>query len=219
MTAYEIKIEVLSDAAFGSGDGIAGFVDMDLEYDGNGFPMLKGKTLKGIMTERCDFILDCLRQYKNPFLEEYIVSRQRLFGSHGSIYGCIMHICNAVIPGKVEKWLMAAISQNRVTADEVENAITNTVVQTAVDQKTKEVKKNRLRTTRVLLHGNFLSSSLVFVEEPTVFDMELLTVSLVSIKGIGLAKTRGRGRVSVSLWDGSNEITDEYLNSFIEKVR
>lgn len=48
---YSIKIKLLSDTTFGRGDGVAGLVDQEVEHDQYGFPFLRGRTLKGLLSE------------------------------------------------------------------------------------------------------------------------------------------------------------------------
>jgi len=44
---YTLKIELLTDAVFGSGNSVPGFVDADVLHDEYGFLYINGKTLKG----------------------------------------------------------------------------------------------------------------------------------------------------------------------------
>jgi CRISPR/Cas system CMR subunit Cmr4 (Cas7 group RAMP superfamily) len=56
MEIYHLKIKLLSDTTFGRGDGVAGLIDQEVEHDANGFPYLRGRTLKGLLSEECDNI-------------------------------------------------------------------------------------------------------------------------------------------------------------------
>ena len=48
METYYLKMLLLSDTTFGRGDGVAGLIDQEVEHDPNGFPYLRGRTLKGL---------------------------------------------------------------------------------------------------------------------------------------------------------------------------
>ncbi|HBY76367.1 MAG TPA: RAMP superfamily protein, partial [Cyanobacteria bacterium UBA11148] len=60
MSTYTLKIKLLSDATFGRGDGVAGLVDQEVEHDRYGFPYLRGRTLKGLLSEECDNLIAVL---------------------------------------------------------------------------------------------------------------------------------------------------------------
>lgn len=57
MTIYKMKIQLLSDTTFGRGDGVAGLIDQEVEHDADGFPYLRGRTLKGLLSEECDNLI------------------------------------------------------------------------------------------------------------------------------------------------------------------
>jgi CRISPR/Cas system CMR subunit Cmr4 (Cas7 group RAMP superfamily) len=60
MSTYTLKIKLLSDTTFGRGDGVAGLVDQEVEHDRYGFPYLRGRTLKGLLSEECDNLIAVL---------------------------------------------------------------------------------------------------------------------------------------------------------------
>ncbi|PVE30161.1 hypothetical protein DC030_15410, partial [Enterococcus faecalis] len=50
----EIRLKLLSDATFGRGDGVSGLVDEEVEHDARtGLPLVRGRTLKGLLVEGC----------------------------------------------------------------------------------------------------------------------------------------------------------------------
>ena len=53
MTEYRLKLDLLSDATFGRGDGLAGVVDAEVQHDNAGLPYLAGRTLKGLLGAEC----------------------------------------------------------------------------------------------------------------------------------------------------------------------
>src|SRR5690606_30147597 len=46
-----IVIELLSDTTFGRGEGTPGTVDVEIEHDTYGLPMLGGKSLRGLLRD------------------------------------------------------------------------------------------------------------------------------------------------------------------------
>lgn len=80
MISYMLKIELLSDTTFGRGDGIAGLIDQEVEHDPYGFPYLRGRTLKGLLSEECDNLISTLRDYQSSW--ETVACD--LFGTSGS---------------------------------------------------------------------------------------------------------------------------------------
>ena len=65
MPVYTLKIKLLSDTTFGRGDGVAGLVDQEVEHDPYGFPYLRGRTLKGLLSEECDNLIAILTNYRS----------------------------------------------------------------------------------------------------------------------------------------------------------
>jgi hypothetical protein len=59
---YTLRFELLSDTTFGRGDGVAGWVDQEVEHDADGLPFLHGRTLKGLLREEGVNILFALQR-------------------------------------------------------------------------------------------------------------------------------------------------------------
>ena len=57
MMQYALKLTLLSDGTFASGDGVSGLVDREIEHDAFGLPFLRGRTLKGLLSEEADNLL------------------------------------------------------------------------------------------------------------------------------------------------------------------
>ena len=60
MKNMTLKITLKSATTFGRGDGVAGLVDREIEHDTNGFPFLRGRTLKGLLAESAENIVYAL---------------------------------------------------------------------------------------------------------------------------------------------------------------
>src|SRR5437762_1647556 len=54
----QLQLELESDTAFGRGEGLAGLLDDEVEYDlATGLPFVRGRTLKGLLVEECANLL------------------------------------------------------------------------------------------------------------------------------------------------------------------
>ena len=62
MHIYRLTFTLLSDATFGRGEGIAGLIDREVEHDRFGLPYLRGRTLKGLVSEEADNLLFVLER-------------------------------------------------------------------------------------------------------------------------------------------------------------
>src|SRR5690606_38318748 len=94
-----LRIELLSDSAFGRGDGVAGLVDSEVEHDTRtGLPFIKGRTVKGLLVEACADLLYALKIQGNSDEEVYKQAARKLFGVPGSTLedtGCL-HVSAAL---------------------------------------------------------------------------------------------------------------------------
>src|SRR5690554_4910085 len=72
-----IVIELLSDTTFGRGEGTPGKVDVEVEHDAYGLPMLGGKALRGLLRDSW-----LSMQARFPELQ---VAGRRVFGPHGDL--------------------------------------------------------------------------------------------------------------------------------------
>ena len=70
MVTYRLKIKLLSDTTFGRGDGVAGLIDQEVEHDPYGFPYLRGRTLKGLLSEEFDNLVAVLPNQHQPRWQE-----------------------------------------------------------------------------------------------------------------------------------------------------
>jgi CRISPR/Cas system CMR subunit Cmr4 (Cas7 group RAMP superfamily) len=113
MTTYTLKIKLLSDTTFGRGDGVAGLIDQEVEHDPFGFPYLRGRTLKGLLSEECDNLIAMLSSYKQNW--EKIGCQ--LFGTLGSTRGTmgIVHVGDACLPEDLRQAVAFQIEDKTLT--------------------------------------------------------------------------------------------------------
>jgi len=60
MDKYRIRVELLTEAVFGSGNSIPGVVDLEIVHDEYGLPFMKGKTFKGNFREAMGDIVNLI---------------------------------------------------------------------------------------------------------------------------------------------------------------
>lgn len=212
---YEIWVTLGSDATFGRGDGVAGLVDAEVEYDPDtGLPFLRGRTLKGLLVEECANILSALNGKSDLFTD----AAHFLFGRAGSGLDDDgrMFVGSATLPDKLQQAVRTDIEAGRLTTDQVLNSLTGIRRQTAVDAITEAPQEKSLRSMRVLLRGTQLVAPLHFAEEPGETERALLAACTLAVHRMGMGRNRGRGRVTLYL--NSPEYTVEQFAHFKQLV-
>lgn len=241
MSIYELQlnIKLLSDTTFGRGDGVAGLVDQEVEHDCYGFPYLRGRTLKGLLSEECDNLIILL---KDEIYKHWKDVRNKLFGVSGSVIETIsiMHVGDACLPEKLREAVGIQIEKERekdqpaLTPTDILHSLTTIRRQTAINPNNGTADSGSLRSARVVMrdwasptlceHPNTLprfTAFLLFDEEPTPDMKALLAVSVLALRHIGSGRNRGRGHVQCSLCDANGQdITKDFIHRFgtIEEV-
>ncbi|NKQ37379.1 MAG: RAMP superfamily protein [Chloroflexi bacterium] len=201
-----LKLTLLSDAAFGRGDGVAGLVDAEVLHDPFGLPYLGGKTLKGLLAAECAEILYALKQAGDAQMEAWEDAARFLFGSPGSKADTIgrMIVGNAQLPED----LRALIGADFRLLNEQEKgkrqranleSLTTLRRQTAVDHKSGASKDNTLRTIRVIIRDSTFTARLDFSEPVSERACWLLAACVQAFHRAGTNRNRGYGRLHASL--------------------
>lgn len=227
MNIYELQIQIklLSDTTFGRGDGVAGLVDQEVEHDSYGFPYLRGRTLKGLLSEECDNLIILL---KDEVFRHWKDVRNKLFGVSGSVIekNSIMYIGDACLPEKLRKSVRIQIDRERdneqpaLTPTDIFHSLTTIRRQTAINPNNGTADSGSLRSARVVMRDlpNTLprfTAHLFFDEEPTSDMKALLGVGVVALRHIGSGRNRGRGHVQCSLCDANGQdITQDFVHLF-----
>jgi hypothetical protein len=214
VTIYQLKIQLLSDTTFGRGDGVAGLIDQEVEYDSYGFPYLRGRTLKGLLSEECDNLISVLSDDIRLYWENIVGT---LFGKPGSNLETIavMHVGDACLPNDLREAVAWQIKQKTLTIKEVLDSLTAIRRQTAIDFQSGIADKGSLRSFRVVLRKLEFKADLVFEKLPNDEMLSVLSVGTLALRHIGSGRNRGRGYVRCTLHDSSEqEITQQYVNLF-----
>lgn len=212
MLTYTLTIKLLSDTTFGRGDGLAGLIDQEVEHDPDGFPYLRGRTLKGLLSEECDnFIVNL------PDRQRWEAIAQQLFGVLGSTLNtmAIMHVGDACLPEDLRQAIAYEIQENRLTRSEVLESLTTVRRQTAIDPFTGTPDRGSLRSSRVVIRNFEFTAGLQFESPPTDEIKALLSVGTLALRHLGSGRNRGRGLVQCTLHDqNKQDITGHYLHFF-----
>ena len=223
MQTYKLKITLLSDATPGRGDGVAGFVDVEVEHDCYGMPYLRGRSLKGLLVEEWANLRFSLKQ-AGVGLSRWEDAASLLFGRPGSTLddGAALHVGHARLPGDLRQAISADLRQKKYQPAAVLDALTAIRYQTAVDPDGTPAEHS-LRSMRVILRETVFEADLRFAKKPskdTLDTLPLLAACVHAVRRLGTARNRGRGRVELRLYDGDDHpISEKYLAAFAEEVR
>ncbi|NTW03666.1 MAG: RAMP superfamily protein [Oscillochloris sp.] len=225
METYKLRITLLSDTTFGRGDGLAGLVDQEVEHDAQGFPFLRGRTLKGLLSEACDSVVMALANQK----KDWNPSLLRLFGRAGSLDNdaSLWFFSDATLP---EDLRLAIAEQqrfdqqhnangSRLTPAMILEALTTIRRQTAINAVSGIPDEGSLRAVRVVRRGLMFHSKLTTINANTD-DLTILAVGALALRHLGSGRNRGRGHVQCDLLDTSGTaITAARLQAFKEATQ
>jgi len=220
METYKLKLHLVSDATFGRGDGVAGLVDVEVEHDGDGLPFLRGRALKGLLAEESANILFALERAQRP-CGDWHSAAQKLFGRPGSALddGAGMHVSDARLPNDLQVAIRNDIAHKLYTSADVLDSLTTIRRQTAMDP-TGKPESGSLRAMRVVVRETPFEAEVRFPAAPDALSLALLAACARALRRVGAGRNRGRGRVELTLWDGSgNNVTVTHFRHFQEEVR
>ncbi|MGQ9815200.1 MAG: RAMP superfamily CRISPR-associated protein, partial [Candidatus Roseilinea sp.] len=182
-----LKLELLGDALFGRGDGIAGLIDQDIAHDALGLPYLHGRGVKGLLRARCQEVLSALELALPGRVQLFRDTEIYLFGRRGSDLdaNAALAFGPARLSDQLARALNSAQKPQTATADIVLSALTSIRRQTSIDESTGAAAQDTLRSARVLRRG------LVFyapVYAPTDWPPRargLLAASVMALRRVG----------------------------------
>jgi len=217
MQTYKLKITLLSDATPGRGDGVAGFVDVEVQHDRYGMPYLRGRSLKGLLVEEWANIRFSLKN-AGVDLKRWDEAASFLFGRPGSTLdtGAALHVGHARLPADLRQAIIADLRQKKYQPADILESLTAVRQQTAIDLDGKPAEHS-LRAMRVILRGTVFEADLRFAKEPSKDAAALLAACVHAARRLGTARNRGRGRVKMRLCDSKAQAITEQL--FAEEVR
>lgn len=221
MESYRLRLDLLSDATFGRGDGVAGVVDAEVQHDPSGLPYLAGRTLKGLLGAECADIVFAVQQAKPDQGARWAATAERLFGKRGgALEGeANLRVGPAQLPADLRSRIAQDIGDGQITRAEVLESITALRRQTAMDVVTGAPLENTLRAMRVILRGTPFEAELSFQQPPSDDERALLAACVKALRRAGTGRNRGRGKVKAELLDAhSNQVTERLFASFRKVV-
>ena len=196
-----LHIELLSDTTFARGSGNAGIVDIEIEHDDMGVPLLHGKTLHGLLRDTWLSMSEHFPDLKDAAL--------RIFGPAGDLHETgILHVGTATLESQALEWIRYATRRTEypVSPDHILHAFTTIRRQTSESRETGAPEAVTLRSSRVITRGLTLISHLRWLEDPTPDDLRCLEMAALGTRHAGWARNRGRGRLQLG-FDGDVEQT------------
>jgi len=226
MKEYTLKLELLSDATLGRGDGVAGLVDVEVQHDRYGLPYLGGRALKGLLGAECDDLVFALDKAGQKGWQPVA---DRLFGRRGATMQgqAILRVGPAHLPDDLRQAIAHQIEsdkRNKVTDPLTREGVLETLTtlrrQTAMDPETGAPRQETLRTLRLVLRDTVLAARLTFRQEPEDKDLALLAATVKALRRAGTGRNRGRGRLRAELLDAAGQpVTDTLFETFRKAVR
>ena len=218
MRRLQLSLRLKSDTTFGRGEGLAGLVDEEVEYDvATGLPFVRGRTLKGLLVEECANLMFALEKASSPALTGLKESAGRLFGRPGSDLesAALLHFGPALLPKELRDAVRSAIEDGKLKPTDVLESLTAIRRQTAINEESAAPEEGSLRSMRVVLHNTSFRAWLDFAKEPEENDLALLAACTFSVRRGGIGRNRGRGRLSLELLDEGGK---EYFGRFKQIV-
>src|SRR5260370_9556872 len=114
MRRLQLSLRLESDTTFGRGEGLAGLVDEEIEYDvATGLPFVRGRTLKGLLVEECANLLFALQTADSPALSALEAAAERLFVRPGSNLesAAWLHFGPAILPAQFRNAVLYGIDR------------------------------------------------------------------------------------------------------------
>lgn len=212
MLKLELKMDIVSPALLGSGEGYGTMIDTDIVHDSDGLPYFPAKRLKGLLRESALEVLEMFEQCGIGGLERS--DWNHAFGTTGKTSGHI-HFHQLRFPdySDLRLWIRWAKKNHPTlfTPDDVLSTLTSLRQLTAVDDS--GVAKEGLRTVRVLNDGYSLVGK-IHVEQGSDSSqaVNLLAYGCANLRNIGTMRTRGYGKVNCNLWQNGTNLTQTLLS-------
>lgn len=204
-----LRFELLSAATFGRGDGLPGLVDREVEHDRYGMPLLRGRTLRGLLAEEMENLLYALGVDRaQPQSEEkkkkWKNASDKLLGIGGRMTDeiGIMRVGDARLPEGVRRLIAMTLEdkQASLTPNDVLEALTAIRRQTAMTPFGAPETAS-LRAMRVILRETRFEAPLLFDQSPNEHERALLAATALAWRRAGTGRNRGRGRLRAWIQD------------------
>ena len=186
----KIKMQLISDAIFGSGISVPGGEDISVLCDKDGFPYYKGGTFKGVFREE-------LHKYLSWTVPDAVWAEQvedRLLGLGGDSetqHPTKLTFSDFTLSETVKNMIRKEPGNN--LPEVVTELLTNVRTLTSITENGL-VKEGSLRSLRCVNKGLYFYSEIICSKE----DEPLIKEVLSGIKWVGSMRNRGFGKVKIS---------------------
>ena len=215
MQTYNLVVHMESEAVFGSGESVPGYVDLEILHDEAGLPFLKSKTLKGKLREEAVNLAKRFDQMAPALGASELVSR--LFGEGGATFTTLLRVSDLKVSRGVEQMLKKGL-EGLFSAQDVLDSLTEIRSYTSIDQTTGRAKDQTLRQIRVLKNGLTFHSTFHAERPLSEVEEELLVASVAALRQIGAMQSKGKGKIRTELYKDGEELTPKALDSLYRKV-
>ena len=196
-----LTVELLSDTTFARGEGTAGAVDVEVDHDDLGLPLVRGKRLHGLLRDAWLSM--------RPHFPELAEAACRVLGEEADLdERSILRIGDGILPEEVRTWVRYGVGRERhpLRPEQVLTTLTDIRRQTAVSRATGAPEQTTLRSSRVTLRGVRFTAPLHWLAEPGHDEVRCLALCALALRHGGWQRNRGRGFLRVTL-DGTLETT------------
>jgi len=218
---YLVRMHLLTDAVFGSGYSVPGFIDADVLYDEYGFPYIGGKTLKGKLGEMATVFVNMTKNV--PELshnsEVFKQKRDKLFGISDEYEHNTLKFSDCELSKNIRDYFKAHMKKADITPNEILEAMTHIDTVTSIEYESGTAKENTLRKYRVINRGITLYAT---ITSPVNLDEDeriILAGACSLLRHLGSFETKGKGRAEVSLHYKGKEVTSEFIRLLDKKVK
>jgi len=176
-------------------------VDVEVEHDPFGLPVIRGQLLHGLLR-------DAWRGMARHFPDLAEPARQVLGGEGDLRETTRLRIGDAVLPADVQAWVRFAVNRkdDPLPPEQVLRTLTGVRRQAARDRVTGAADPARHRSSRVVLRTLRFNAPLAWLAAPEASHLRALALCALGVRHAGPGRNRGRGHVLLSL-DGDVEVT------------
>ncbi|MBK7245693.1 MAG: hypothetical protein IPH98_17940 [Saprospiraceae bacterium] len=201
MKKYKLIIKTLSPTLIGSGFGST-LIDTDTEFHSSGFPIIRARTIKGLLRESAMEINEIIETEQS--INDIFGEGNRDYTEHK------LRIGNAYIQG----WdgIKDVIHKLNRESEKIKEFYSQVIQQTSIDEKSEIAKDSSLRSYR-LLKPDLIFESTIEVEDTF---KPFLDNACLNLRYAGTRRNRGWGKISVSIKEITKEIESTILKPIID---
>lgn len=195
-----IQITLLSDTCPAAGRGRDSEVDIEIEFDGLGLPVIGAKRIKSLIHEAW--------REMSPYFSGEEITGQQIFGIEGALeLISTLNIDDAQLDDVTRGWVAWAVNREDRPLDPVDvlRTLTDIRDQTSEDRDSGAPSETTLRRTRVVRRGLILKAPISWIDTCDGKRIECLTKALKNVRHLGSNRNRGLGHVRLELTSQCSE--------------